>query len=84
MAKKQRFKELDIVVLVDDRIFQVMEVKAPGGGMAIRWLDGDNESYIFDSDLLKVKEIISHDPIASLVFLAARSIHLRLNSLSKV
>ena len=82
--KKQVFKALDIVVLTDDRVFQVVEPRSASGAMLIRWMDSDQETFMFDSEKIYVREVIPHSYFPHLVFLAARSIHQRLNNLSKV
>lgn len=86
MAKKRKatFKAGDIVILTDGRIFQVQEPIGSDIGLCIRWMDEDSDSYVLESDKFYVKEVISNNPTALLVFLSARSIHLRLNNLSKV
>jgi hypothetical protein len=82
--KKHKFKELDIVILADGRVFQVSEEKSDNGSMLIRWLESDTETFLFDSEKIYVKDIIPYNPLAHFLFIAARSIHQRLNNLNKV
>ncbi len=82
--KKHKFKSLDIVILTDGRVFQVSEEKSDSGSMLIRWLESDEETFLFDTEKLYVKEVIPYDPLAHFIFIAARSIHQRLNNLNKV
>jgi hypothetical protein len=80
--KKFELQEGQIVVLTDGRVFRVRENY--GDNLCVIWMDADEETFICDKDSLHVESVLEPSPEVLLTFNATRSLHERLNRLSRV
>jgi aconitase A len=84
MSKKSPYKEGDIVRWISGEVARIHEMNYPSDGMIALQFVEEDEIRFMDHINVDVGGIVSDSESAKLQFALTRSIHERLNKLSKV